>query len=290
MSICRINNSTVFEKIDKELNDFDIFLVGKTDILEEISKYAVDPEPIDREERIKYNLNPNVLDDNYINKSKNDLFIEQTYKSYQIRKKSTLMSQKTRKTAALKKDAESIIDNISEDVEEEESEFDYEIEEEEENEEEEKESKDMNDIIAKYDDMFGEDDTPMDDEVINEQPEVNLDLSDIDLFDNEIQDDELEEFDVTPSSNNNNQILNKNDDKYQYTDHILNQVKSPIDMITIGEKIYELLNIKDNSKEINDLSPLDTFKRNNKINIELFKQINMKAQYNQFPLSRTRGA
>ena len=198
MSICRINNSTVFEKIDKELNDFDIFLVGKTDILEEISKYAVDPEPIDREERIKYNLNPNVLDDNYINKSKNDLFIEQTYKSYQIRKKSTLMSQKTRKTAALKKDAESIIDNISEDVEEEESEFDYEIEEEEENEEEEKESKDMNDIIAKYDDMFGEDDTPMDDEVINEQPEVNLDLSDIDLFDNEIQDDELEEFDVTP--------------------------------------------------------------------------------------------
>ena len=280
----RINNSMVFEKIDKELSNLDLFLVGRTDILEKINKYAVDPEPIDREERIKFNLNPNVLDDNFIYKSKNDLFIEQTYKSYQLMRKSTFLSQKTRKTASLKKDVESVINGIYEGAEEEESESDYqnEIEEEEENEEQEKENKDMDDIIDKYNDMFGEDDIPMDDEVIYEEPEVNMDLSDIDLFDNDIQDDELEELDMTPSDNNKNQILAKNNsDKYQYTDYILNQVKSPIDMITIGEKIYELLNIKDNSYETNDLSPLDTFKRNNKITIDLFKQINMKAQYNQ---------
>ena len=262
-----INNSMVFDKIGKELNDDDIFLIGKTDILEEINKYAVDQEPIDREERIKYNLNPNVLDDNFTNKFKNDLFIEQTYKSYQLLRKSTFMRQKTRKNATLKKDVESVINAINEGVEEEESESGYEIEELEE--EEEKESKDISDIIVKYDDIFGEDDIPMDDEVIIEQPEINMDVSDIDLFDNELQDDELEEFDVNPSGNNKNQILTKNDsDKYQYTDHILNQVKSPIDMITIGEKIYELLNIKENTNEINDLSPLDTFKKNNKINIE----------------------
>ena len=276
-----INNSMVFDKIGKELNDDDIFLIGKTDILEEINKYAVDPEPIDREERIKYNLNPNVLDDNFTNKFKNDLFIEQTYKSYQLLRKSTFMRQKTRKTATIKKDVESVINDINEGVEEEESESGYEIEELEE--EEEKESKDISDIIVKYDDIFGEDDIPMDDEVIIEQPEINMDVSDIDLFDNELQDDELEELDVNPSGNNKNQILTKNDsDKYQYTDHILNQVKSPIDMITIGEKIYELLNIKENSSEINDLSPLDTFKKNNKINFELLKQINLKAQYNLF--------
>jgi len=282
----RINSSLVFDKIDKELIDIDTFLVGKTDILDEIDRYAVDQEPGDNE-RIKYNLNPKVLDDNFINNSKKELFIEQTYKSYQLMRKSTSMSQKLRKTINLRKSFEQNIDNINEGMEEEESESDYEIEieevEENELEKEEKESKDMNDIIVKYDDIFGEDDIPMDDDEITEQPETKIDLSDIDLFDNELEDDELEELDLTPSSNNKNQILTKKDsDKYQYTDHILNQVKSPLDMITIGEKIYELLNIKDNSNEINDISPLDSFKRNNEINIKLFKEINMKAQYNQF--------
>ena len=288
MNNIQISSSMTFEKIDKELIDIDVFMVDKKDIFEEISKFYIEPDYGDKEERIKYNLNPKVLDDNYFNKSTNDLFIEQTYKSYQLRRKSTLFSQKTRKTNSLKKDLEQALNNINEGIEEEESESDYEFgigeleenEEEEEEKEKEKESKDMKDNEIKYDDMFGEDDTPMDDEVITELPETNIDLSDIDLFDNELEDDEYEELDGTPIGNNKNLIKNDSE-KYQLTDHILSQVKSPIDMITIGEKIYELLNIKDNSNEKMDLSPLDTFKKNNEIIINLFKEINMKAQFNQ---------
>ena len=52
-------------------------------------------------------------------------------------------------------------------------------------------------------------------------------------------------------------------------------------MITIGERVYEICN-KKISKEKKNLSPLNTYKKNNIINVQLFKYLNMTAQYNQF--------
>ena len=42
-------------------------------------------------------------------------------------------------------------------------------------------------------------------------------------------------------------------------------------MITIGERVYEICNKKEISKEKIDLSPLNTYKKNNIINVQLFK-------------------
>ena len=42
------------------------------------------------------------------------------------------------------------------------------------------------------------------------------------------------------------------------------------------------MNKKDNSNKKMDLSPLSTYKKNNTINIQLFKSLNMAGQYNQF--------
>ena len=135
--------------------------------------------------------------------------------------------------------------------------------------------------------IFEEEIVPSDNE-IGEPPFINVETSDIDL-EIEEEEEELEEEEEDESkllSKKDSQILIPSEspveNNLQFTEHILNQVKSPIDMLTIGEKIYELINKKDNSKELIDLSPLTTYKKKNKINIQLFNYINIDRYYNQF--------
>ena len=174
------------------------------------------------------------------------------------------------------------------------------IEEQEDEEEEEKEKeentkynlkKNDNNNLNENNDIFGIEKLPPDDNSIGEPPIVNIELSDIDdqEEEEEKEEEEKEEKEKTDINENNNIISAKNElskkrskDNLEFTEHILNQVKSPIDMIKIGEKVYELKNKKDNSIEVIDNSPLTTFNKNNKINIQLLKYTNMAGQTNQF--------
>ena len=92
--------------------------------------------------------------------------------------------------------------------------------------------KSMNNKKSKEDEIFGEESLPIDDELIDEPPDINLELSDVELGDN--QQEELE-F-------NNNNIITKLDsteinqteeNNFQFTEYVLKQAKSPADMIDI---------------------------------------------------------
>ena len=80
-------------------------------------------------------------------------------------------------------------------------------------------------------------------------------------------------------NNNNIEVKSNFVDNLQFTEHILSQVKSPIDMITIGEKVYELSK-KNLKKEKVDLFPLTTYKNKHQLNIEILKENNKQPQYN----------
>ena len=130
--------------------------------------------------------------------------------------------------------------------------------------------------------MFEEELIPSDEEEIGEPPIISVEVSDID-----VKFDEQEEEENMPIPDKAKQILvakeSPVENNLQFTEHILDQAKSPIDMLTIGEKVYELINKKDNSSEVVDLWPLNTYKKNNNnINVQLFRQINMDRQCNQF--------
>ena len=153
---------------------------------------------------------------------------------------------------------------------------------EEKKEEDKKKKKIEEDKLKKINSLIFEDEAiPSDDEAIEEPPFITVEISDIEL---EYEDSEEEEKRSIPDKTE--QILVKNEspveNNLQFTEHILNQVKSPIDMLTVGEKVYELINKKDNSKEKMDLWPLNTYKKNINIYVNLFKYINMERQYNQF--------
>ena len=137
--------------------------------------------------------------------------------------------------------------------------------------------------------ILGIEKIPPDDNAIGNPPNIDIELSDIDIEEDE--ESEKEELNEKQEINKSeiikiipNESAKKSGDNLQFTEHILNQVKSPIDMINIGEKVYELKNKKDNSLEEIDNSPLTTFKKNNVINVQLFKYINMAGQTNQFLL------
>lgn len=113
---------------------------------------------------------------------------------------------------------------------------------------------------------------------MEEQPTIPIEVSEIDT-----EEEESEEEDII---NKKESILISREspieNNLQFTEHILNQVKWPIDMLTIGEKIYELINKKDNSNENIDLSPLNTYKLENNIKVQLFKYLGLERQFNQF--------
>ena len=117
----------------------------------------------------------------------------------------------------------------------------------EENEEgEENEERDKKNIIKniqkKNYEIFGDKEFPSDDEPFYESPIKTTEVSDIEL---EEEEDEIEDVNINnANTNKNNQILvsseSTTENNLQFTEHILNQVQSPIDMITTGEKVYEL--------------------------------------------------
>ena len=188
------------------------------------------------------------------------------------------------------------IEKLEEINEYENSYYDFELEEEmeneeeeEENEEEEKEEKkeskkdkgkekeiENKEIDQKLKNLnleiFGEEKLPPSDEAIGEPPIKKIELSDLDM-----DDDDEDDLDIDPF--NNNRIINDNseDNKYQFSEHILNQVKTPIDMITIGESIYEFSSKKTSTEKI-ETSPLNIFIKKNKLQILLLKYLNMKTQ------------
>ena len=99
--------------------------------------------------------------------------------------------------------------------------------------------KSMNNKKSKEDEIFGEESLPIDDELIDEPPDINLELSDVELGDN--QQEELE------FNNNNNitkldstEINQTEENNYQFTEYVLKQAKSPADMIDICEKIEDI--------------------------------------------------
>ena len=127
--------------------------------------------------------------------------------------------------------------------------------------------------------IFGEGQSSFDEDEIQSEPNLKtIEVSDIELEEEEEEIEENEENDKVQE----NKIPVENN--IQFTEYILSQLKSPIEMLTIGKKIYELINRKEEeSKKEMDLTPLNTYKKNNnEINIQLFKSINMNGQYQQF--------
>ena len=124
--------------------------------------------------------------------------------------------------------------------------------------------------------MFGEEQYPSDDEIKSEPNITAIEVSDIEL-------EEEEEIEENEENDINQEKKPQPENPFQFTEHILNQVNSPVDMLTIAEKVYELINKKEDTKEELDLTPLNTYKKNNdEIKVQLFKSINMNGQYNQF--------
>ena len=125
--------------------------------------------------------------------------------------------------------------------------------------------------------IFGEEKLPPNDDVIGLPPINKIDVSDVDL---EGDDEDIDDLDINSFNNN---IINDNSEEsnYQFTEHILNQVKTPIDMITIGESIYDFISKKTLIEKI-ESTPLNVFIKKNKLEVLLFKYLNMKSQQNQF--------
>ena len=258
-----------FKELDDEINNIDtnIFQVGDKDLSKKFEKFSSNLQlSNDKNYRTKYKLNPKELDYNF--ESSDDIILPIKYEYKEDKNENYSESKKESSKKLYEKEKREEIDK----------ELKNEIQ------EEKNEEQNIDDKMENFD-IFGEEKCPMDDEPILDPPISIIDLSDIEY--NENEEEELEENDIKRIPSKKNQILITNEsspeeNNLQFTEHILNQVKSPLDMLTIGEKVYELINKKDNSKEIIDLSPLNTYKKNNTINVQLFKYINMAGQYNQF--------
>ena len=257
-----------YKELDEALSKVneDTLQVGKNDLSNKLDIGPSTPRPINEIiYRTKYRFNPKVFDDEY--ESKEEILIPMKYK-YATIKQGNYVLVKTRKESQKNQNLQKIDENkiieLNEDLEEEsENEDNYN-----------KNKEKVNKIKTKneYKEIFGDELIPPDDEVIEEPPIKKVEVSDIDM-DEEEELDDFDNYDINLIHNNKNQIIINSDspeeNNYQFTEHILNQVKSPLDMITIGEKIYELSSKKIFSNEKIDFSPLTTFKKKNNIQLSL---------------------
>ena len=295
MTESKLNLIDKYKVIDEELSksEINIFKVGNKDLSQIFLNSMTNHEPGEKIYRTKYKLNKNEIFEDF--ELKNDIFIQEKYLYATIDKKNELIKrQKTiqRKIKGLsEKKINQYIDEIEE--QEEENEEEDEIIEKNKNKNKNKKENVINININKNQnsDILGLDKSPPDDDPIGNPPMIDIELSDIDLSEDEEPEKSENEKSEIKTEKNNKKILNlflpndsnkKSMDNLQFTEHILNQVKSPIDMINIGEKVYELQNKKDNSTEEVDNSPLTTFNKNNLINVQLYKYMNMAGQTNQF--------
>ena len=290
-----------FIELEREISKLDnnIFQIKDKDLDVLLNSKIIKKENKKEEYITRYKFNIKILDEEFdvdkLDNLENELLTSNKVKYIPPQTERKKSIKKRKKT--VKKDERQTI-NLSEieNDEEEESEIDIdkeidneekkkEIEEKEEEKEEEDNLDHLDNIIKDENfDILGEDKFPIDDDPINEPLETKLEFSDIECDE---QDQEIEDIEVNKVTNDKKQIFVTNesssDNNLQFTEHILAQVKSPIDMLSIGERVYKLFNKKkENSNEIIDLSPLNTYKKNNEINVELFKNIGMGAQYNQF--------
>ena len=263
-----------FQEIEDELEKLDpnIFKIGEIDLNAKINQKAyLDPPKDGKIYRTKYKLNKNVFNFDFQSAEDIILPIEYEYGTYE---KGNFIPTKEKKYKEDIDDIEQDIEEIKESKKEQNKNREYIIEEEKE-EIKEQNKKNINSLL------FEEELIPSDEDEIGEPPIISVEVSDLDL-DNEDQ----EEEDNNSVPDKTKQILiskeSPAENNLQFTEHILNQVKSPIDMLIIGEKVYELINKKDNSSEKVDLWPLNTYKKDTNINVQLFKYINMERQYNQF--------
>ena len=280
--------SEKYKEIDEELSksDFNIFQVGKKDLSQLFLDSMTIHEPGEKIYRTRYKLNKSDLFENF--ELKKDIFIEEKYLygTYDD-KRNTLKRQRTiqRKIKDL---SENKINQI----------VDYEDQDEEDEDEKEDKENNLINIDNKKNDIYinrdqnneilGIEKIPPDDSPIGNPPKIDIELSDIDYSDEEENSeklDQIEKSEIKPDINMKETKLvskKKSEDNLHFTDHILNQVKSPIDMINVGEKVYELKNKKGNSSEEVDNSPLTTFNKKNIINVQLFKYVNIEGQTKQF--------
>ena len=290
-----------FIELEREINKLDnnIFQIKNKDLNNLLNRNIIKEENKKEEYLTRYKFNIKILEkeinENNIDNFENELLIPNKVK-YITTQTERKKSVRKRKNTAKKDEKQNINLSDIDNDEEEDSEIDLinEIDNEEnkkeiDEKEEEKEEEDNldhidNSIKDENFDILGEDKLPIDDEPIYEPLETKLEVSDIECDE---EDQELEDLEVNKGTNDKKQIFETNesssDNNLHFTQHILAQVKSPIDMLTIGEKIYELFNKKkDKSNEKIDLSPLNTYKKNTEINVDLFRNIGMGAQYNQF--------
>ena len=278
--------------IEEELakSDINIFKVGNKDLSQIFIQSMSSHEPGEKIYRTRYKLNKNELFEDF--ELKDDIFVQEKFLYATIDKRNELIKkQKTiqRKVKGIsEKKINQYIDEIEEQEEENEEEDEY---------IEKNKNKIKKDNLININnknqnsDILGIDKLPPDDDPIGNPPMIDIELSDIDLEEDEESEKPENEKAEIKTEKSNKKVLNlflsndsnkKSNDNLQFTEHILNQVKSPIDMINIGEKVYELQNKKDNSIEEVDNSPLTTFNKNNIINVQLFKYMNMAGQTNQF--------
>ena len=283
MSSQKLYLSNKYRDIDEELtkSDFNIFQIGNKDLSQLFLNAMTIHEPGEKIYRTKYKINKNEIFENY--ELKKDIFIEEKYlyATYDA-KRNTFKRQKTIQRKIKDLSEKKIID------------FE-ELEEDEEN----KVDNLINLDIKKSGlykeqnqnfEILGIERIPPDDNPIGNPPKIDIELSDIDFEEEEESEksESIEKEEIKKEEKKEINIIIKNDsskksnDNLQFTEHILNQVKSPIDMINVGEKVYELKNKKDNSIEEIDNSPLTTFNKKNIINVQLFKYVNMSGQTNQF--------
>ena len=289
-----------YKVIDEELakSDINIFKVGNKDLSQIFLNSMTSHEPGEKIYRTRYKLNKNEIFEDF--ELKNDIFIQEKFLYATIDNKNAFIKRQKTIQRKIKGLSEKKLNNLIDEIEEQEEEN-----EEEENIEKNKnknknKNKKDNAIILNQNninnknqniDILGIEKLPPDDDPIGNPPTIDIELSDIDLEEDEESEKPENEKSEIKSEKSNKKIINlflphdsnkKPADNLQFTEHILNQVKSPIDMINIGERVYELKNKKDNSLEEVDNSPLTTFNKNNIINVQLFKYMNMAGQTNQF--------
>ena len=229
--------------------------------------------------RTKYRFNPKVFDNDY--ESDSNILLPFPYIYAQYKKGNFLRSKTIKKNKKKPLKISDIMKGITQYDEEEENESENEKANELDNLKDGIHQKRKNNLSPENAEIFFEERLPQDDEEIGQPPQKNNEYSDVEIG----EDEEFNELEI-PNYNKKNKIfISSNcigDNNYQFTEHILNKVKSPIDMINIGEKIYELCSINYNSDEKMDLTLLNTFKKNNSINVEIFKNVKMTAQTSQF--------
>jgi len=270
-----------YKQIDEELakSEVNIFQVGKKDLSQLFLNAMTIHEPGEKIYRTRYKLDKNEIFEDF--QLKDDIFIQEKYLYATYDEESEPVKRQRSIQRKLKDISENKINRF------------YDSDEELEDERSKKKKKDfINDNISQNIDILGIEKLPPDDEPIGNPPKIDIELSDVDMEEEEESEKEenLENEEIKNEESEKKLVKKKSktefskklSDNLEFTEHILNQVKSPIDMINIGEKVYELKNKKDNSLEELDLSPLTTYNKKNIINVQLFKYVNMAGQTNQF--------